>query len=212
MKHLLPYFKKYKKESIIAPLFKCLEACFVLTVPLIVAGMIDKGIAQGDKSYIITRFALLILMALLGLSCSFTAQYFAARAAVGTAAGIRRELLSKIQSLSFNETDDIGNATLITRLTSDINSVQSGVNMALRLFMRSPFIVFGALVMSFAVNKELSLIFVSVIAVLFVIVFAVMKATRVLFKDVQTRLDSVTKNTSENLQGVRVLRAFGQEE
>lgn len=212
MKHLLPYFKKYKKESIIAPLFKCLEACFDLTVPLIVAGMIDKGIAQGDESYIITRFALLILMALLGLSCSFTAQYFAARAAVGTAAGIRRELLSKIQSLSFNETDDIGNATLITRLTSDINSVQSGVNMALRLFMRSPFIVFGALVMSFAVNKELSLIFVSVIAVLFVIVFAVMKATRVLFKDVQTRLDSVTKNTSENLQGVRVIRAFGQEE
>lgn len=212
MKHLLPYFKRYKLESIIAPLFKCLEACFDLTVPLIVAGIIDKGIMAGDKNYIVSRFMLLILMALLGLACSFTAQYFAAKAAVGTAAALRTELLSKIQSLSFNEIDQTGKATLITRLTSDINSVQSGVNMALRLFMRSPFIVFGALIMAFYVNRELSLVFVLVITVLFVIVFAVMKITKGLYKNVQDRLDCVTKNTNENLHGVRVIRAFGQEE
>lgn len=212
MKHLLPYFKKYRFQSIIAPLFKCLEACFDLVVPLIVAGIIDKGIAGGDKSYILSRFALLILMALLGLTCSFTAQYFAAKVATSTAASLRVKLLSKIQSFSFNEIDETGKATLITRLTSDINSVQSGVNMALRLFMRSPFIVFGALIMAFRVNKELSSVFLSVIAVLFVIVFAFMKVTKALYKDVQGKLDIVTKNTSENLHGVRVIRAFGQED
>lgn len=211
MKHLFPYFKKYKIQSIIAPLFKCLEACFDLAVPLIVADIIDKGIANGDKPYILSRFLLLILMAVLGISSSFIAQYFAAKVATLTATGLRSLLISKIESLSFNEIDKIGQSTLITRMTGDINSVQNGLNMFLRLFMRSPFIVFGSLIMAFSVNKELSVVFVLVIAVLFVVVFSVMKITKPLYKDVQGRLDFVTENTKENLEGVRVIRAFGQE-
>lgn len=211
MKHLIPYFKKYKIQSVIAPLFKCLEACFDLIVPLIVADIIDVGISSNDKSYIVSRFLLLILMALLGISCSFVAQYFSAKVATSTASGLRHELISKIHTLSFNEIDKIGQATLITRMTGDINSVQNGLNMFLRLFMRSPFIVFGSLIMAFKVNKDLSLIFVVVIAVLFVVVFAVMKITSPLYKNVQSKLDAVTKNTKENLEGVRVIRAFGQE-
>lgn len=212
MKHLIPYFKKYKLQSILAPLFKMLEACFDLTVPLIVASIIDKGIANGDKGYIVSRFFMLILMAVMGLLSSFTAQFFAAKAAIGTSTGLRHELIKKIQSLSFNELDNIGKNTLITRLTGDINLVQNGVNMFLRLFMRSPFIVFGATVSAFFVNKELALIFVGVIAVLFIVVFGIMYITKPMHKAVQSQLDAVTGETRENLNGVHVIRAFSREE
>lgn len=211
MRHLIPYLKKYKFETVIAPLFKMLEACFDLTVPIIVAKMLDIGIANKDSKYIITHFALLIAMALLGLLSSFVAQYFAAKAAIGTATGLRRELMKKIQSFSFTELDRLGSSTLITRMTSDINQVQNGTNMFLRLFLRSPFIVFGAMVMAFMINPQISLIFVGVIIALFIIVFGIMRITSPMYKNVQQDLDSVTGVTREALNGVRVIRAFGQE-
>lgn len=212
MKHLKPYMKKYKWQSILAPAFKMLEAGFDLTVPLLVARIIDDGIAAGNTQVIWSNFALMLLMALLGLSCSFTAQFFAAKAAIGSAAGLRRDLLSHIQNFSFTELDTIGTSTLITRMTSDINQVQNGINMFLRLFLRSPFIVFGAMVMVFTLNTQLALIFVAAIAVLFVIVFGVMKITNPKYKQTQKNLDSLTAATRENLNGVRVIRAFGREE
>ena len=212
MKHLRPYMKKYKLQSILAPAFKMLEAGFDLTVPLLVARIIDDGIAAGNTQVIWSNFALMLLMALLGLACSFTAQFFAAKAAIGSAAGLRRDLLKHIQGLSFTELDTIGTATLITRMTSDINQVQNGINMFLRLFLRSPFIVFGAMVMVFTLNAHLALIFVAAIAVLFVIVFGIMKITNPKYKQTQKNLDSVTAATRENLNGVRVIRAFGREE
>lgn len=211
MKHLIPYLKKYKKESILAPLFKMLEACFDLIVPLIVADLIDVGIAGRDMHYILTRFGLLLVMALLGLSCSFTAQYFAARAATGTSAGLRHQLLDKIQSLSLTEFDQTGAATLITRMTSDVNQVQNGLNMFLRLFMRSPFIVFGAMIMAFTINAKMALLFLGAIIVLFIIVFGVMKLTAPLYSNTQKKLDKITEATREDLTGVRVIRAFGRE-
>ena len=212
MKHLRPYMKKYKLQSILAPAFKMLEAAFDLTVPLLVARIIDDGIAVGDSRVIWLNFALMLLMALLGLACSFTAQFFAAKAAIGSAAGLRRDLLSHIQSLSFTELDTIGTSTLITRMTSDVNQVQNGINMFLRLFLRSPFIVFGAMVMVFTLNTQLALIFVAAIAVLFVIVFGIMRITNPKYKALQKNLDGVTAATRENLNGVRVIRAFGREE
>lgn len=212
MKHLRPYIKKYKFQSILAPAFKMLEAGFDLTVPLLVARIIDDGIAAGNTQVIWTNFALMLLMALLGLACSFTAQFFAAKAAIGSAAGLRRDLLQHIQSLSFTELDTIGTATLITRMTSDINQVQNGINMFLRLFLRSPFIVFGAMIMVFTLNTHLALIFVAAIGILFVIVFGIMKITNPKYKQTQKNLDSVTAATRENLNGVRVIRAFGREE
>lgn len=212
MKHLIPYLKKYKLQSIVAPLFKMLEACFDLAVPLIVAGIIDNGIAKGDRDYIISRFVILILMAVLGLLSSFTAQFFAAKAAIGAATGLRHDLIKKIQSLSFSETDRIGKSTLITRLTSDINLVQNGLNIFLRLFMRSPFIVLGATVMAFTVNSDLAMIFLGVIVILFVVVFGIMAITRPLYKKVQNNLDTLTATTKENLSGVRVIRAFSRQE
>ena len=212
MKYLIPYLKKYKKESILAPLFKMLEACFDLIVPLIVADLIDVGIASRDTHYILTHFGLLLVMALLGLTCSFTAQYFAARAATGTSAGLRHELLDKIQSLSLTEFDQTGAATLITRMTSDVNQVQNGLNMTLRLFMRSPFIVFGAMIMAFTINAKLAQLFVAAIVVLFIIVFGVMKLTAPLYRRTQQKLDKITEATREDLTGVRVIRAFGREE
>lgn len=212
MKYLIPYLKKYKKESILAPLFKMLEACFDLIVPLIVADLIDVGIASRDTHYILTHFGLLLVMALLGLTCSFTAQYFAARTATGTSAGLRHELLDKIQSLSLTEFDQTGAATLITRMTSDVNQVQNGLNMTLRLFMRSPFIVFGAMIMAFTINAKMALLFVAAIVVLFIIVFGVMKLTAPLYRRTQQKLDKITEATREDLTGVRVIRAFGREE
>ena len=212
MKHLRPYMKKYKLQSILAPAFKMLEAAFDLTVPLLVARIIDEGVAVGNTQVIWSNFALMLLMALLGLSCSFTAQFFAAKAAIGSAAGLRRDLLAHIQDLSFTELDTIGTSTLITRMTSDINQVQNGINMVLRLFLRSPFIVFGAMVMVFTLNTQLALIFVGAIAILFVIVFGMMRITNPKYKALQKNLDGVTAATRENLNGVRVIRAFGREE
>lgn len=212
MKYLRPYLKQYRLESILAPAFKMLEAAFDLTVPLLVARMIDDGIAAGDSRVIWINFALMLCMALLGLACSFTAQYFAAKTAIGSAAGLRRDLLNHIQSLSFSELDTIGTATLITRMTSDVNQVQNGINMFLRLFLRSPFIVFGAMVLVFTLNARLALIFVAAIAILFVIVFGIMKITNPKYQALQKNLDGVTAATRENLNGVRVIRAFGREE
>lgn len=212
MKHLKPYIKKYKMQSILAPAFKMLEAGFDLTVPLLVAKIIDDGVAAGNAQVIWQNFALMLLMAILGLTCSFTAQFFAAKAAIGSAAGLRRDLLRHIQTLSFTELDTIGTATLITRMTSDINQVQNGINMFLRLFLRSPFIVFGAMVMVFTLNTQLALVFVAAIAVLFVIVFGIMRITNPKYKALQKNLDAVTAATRENLNGVRVIRAFGREE
>lgn len=212
MKHLLPYFKKYKIESIIAPLFKMLESCFDLVVPIIVAAIIDKGIATGDKTYIITRFLLLIAMAVCGFCCTIVAQFFAAKAATGTATGLRRELMAKISTFSFAELDKTGASTLVTRMTSDVNQVQEGINRFLRLFLRSPFIVFGAMIMAFTINAQVAIIFVIAIPVLFAIVFGIMRLTSPMYKTVQQNLDSVTNEVREDLNGVRVIRAFGREE
>lgn len=211
MKYLKEYFKRYKRESILAPLFKMLEACFDLIVPLVVADIINVGIASNDKTYILTRFALLLGMSLLGLLCSFTAQWFSAKAATGTAAALRMRLLDKIQSLSLTELDGMGVPTLITRMTSDVNQVQNGMNLFLRLFLRSPFIVIGAMVMAFSIDRRLSLIFLGVILVLFVIVGGVMYLSNPRNREVQKKLDGITAATRESLQGVRVIRAFGRE-
>lgn len=211
MRHLLPYLKKYRLQTILAPLFKMLEACFDLTVPMIVADIIDLGITNNNRQIIVSRFFLLLTMALLGLICSFAAQYFAARAAVGTATGLRRDLLQKIQSLSFTELDLVGTSTLITRMTSDVNQVQNGLNMFLRLFLRSPFIVFGSMILAFAINAQIALIFVAVILVLFAIVFGILRLTAPKYEAVQRGLDAVTGATREDLNGVRVIRAFGRE-
>ena len=211
MKALRPYMKKYKLQSILAPAFKMLEAAFDLTVPILVARIIDEGIAVGNTRVIWVNFALMLLMAVLGLICSFTAQFFAAKAAIGSATGLRRDLLRHIQTLSFTELDTIGTSTLITRMSADINQVQNGINMFLRLFLRSPFIVFGSLLMVFTINTHLALIFVAAIAILFVIVFGIMRLTNPRYKVLQKNLDSVTAATRENLNGVRVIRAFGRE-
>ena len=212
MKHLYPYLRRFRKESILAPLFKMLEATFDLLVPMVVADIIKVGIANGDTTYIWTRCGLLVLMALIGLLCSFTAQYFAARAAIGTSTGLRHELMAHIQSLSFSELDTLGVSTLITRMTSDVNQVQNGLNMFLRLFLRSPFIVAGAMIAAFTIDTQIALIFLAAIPVLAVIVFGIMRITSPMYKTVQARLDGVTGATRENLSGVRVVRAFGREE
>jgi ATP-binding cassette subfamily B multidrug efflux pump len=212
MKHLYPYLRRFRKESILAPLFKMLEATFDLLVPMVVADIIKVGIAGGDTTYIWTRCGLLVLMALIGLLCSFTAQYFAARAAIGTSTGLRHELMAHIQSLSFSELDTLGVSTLITRMTSDVNQVQNGLNMFLRLFLRSPFIVAGAMIAAFTIDTQIALIFLAAIPVLAVIVFGIMRITSPMYKTVQSRLDSVTGATRENLSGVRVVRAFGRED
>lgn len=211
MKYLLPFFKKYKKESILAPLFKMLEAMFDLIVPLVIAKIINIGIANGDRAYIIKSFLILIAMAVMGLLSSFTAQYFAAKAAIGTSAGLRHKLVEHIQSLNFAKLDEIGASTLITRMTADVNQVQNGINMFLRLFLRSPFIVFGAMIMAFSINFKISLIFAAAILVLFVIVFGIMFITKPKYKIQQNRLDTVTETARGNLEGVRVIRAFGKE-
>ncbi len=211
MKKLLVYLRDYKKECIFAPLFKLLEASFELIVPLVMAAIIDHGIAVSDRPYIFKMGGVLVLLALIGLICSITAQYFAAKAAVGFATKLRHSLFSHIGTLSFSEMDTIGSSTLITRITSDINQVQSGVNMVLRLFLRSPFIVFGAMIMAFTVNVKAALVFVVAIPLLSVVVFSVMLASIPLFKKVQSGLDRVLGHTRENLEGARVIRAFNKE-
>lgn len=212
MKYLKVYLKNYRAAGILAPLFKMLEAIFDLLVPLVVARIINVGITTRDTGYILRCCGILILMALIGLACSFTAQYFAAKAAIGSTTGLRHMLFAHIQSLGFSEMDTIGTSTLITRMTSDLNQVQNGLNLFLRLFLRSPFIVFGAMIMAFTIDVQLALIFVVVIPVLSVIVFGIMRWTSPRYKKIQSRLDNVTKATRENLSGVRVIRAFGREE
>lgn len=211
MKTLLPLLKKYRILCIVAPLFKMLEAAFDLAVPIIVASIIDEGIGNGDKEFILSRCLLLVLMAALGLTCSIIAQFFAARAAVESSADLRHKLFSHIGSLSFSQTDKMGTSTLITRMTGDINLVQNGVNMFLRLFLRSPFIVAGATVMAFFINKKIALAFAAAVVVLFIIVFGIMRVTNKMHKSVQYKMDDVTGAVRENISGVRVIRAFGRE-
>ena len=211
MKKLLVFLKDYKKESILGPLFKLLEASFELIVPLVVAAMIDVGIPNGDKGYIVKMALLLVLLGVVGLTSSITAQFFAAKAAVGFATKLRHALFEHIQKLSFGQMDGQGTATLITRMTSDVNQVQNGVNMVLRLFLRSPFIVFGAMIMAFTVDVKSAIIFVVVIPLLSIVVFAILLVSIPLFGKVQGQLDQVMRTTRENLTGVRVIRAFAKE-
>ena len=212
MKSLLVYLKDYKKESVLAPLFKMLEASFELLVPLVMAAVIDVGIADRDQPYIIRMCLVLIALGIIGLVCSITAQYFAAKAAAGFGTQLRHALFAHIQSFTFTEMDTIGTSTLITRMTSDINQVQSGVNLVLRLFLRSPFIVFGAMIMAFTVDVKAALVFVVAIPLLSVIVFGVMLITMPLYRKVQSYLDQVLLATRENLTGARVIRAFNKED
>lgn len=212
MKKLLYFMKDYKKESVLAPLFKMLEAFFELFVPLVVASIIDDGIVPKDSGHIIRMCLLLLVLAAVGLTCSITAQYFAAKSAVGAATGIRYELFTHIQTLGYEEMDTVGTSTLITRMTSDINQVQNGINLVLRLFLRSPFIVFGAMIMSFTIDVKAAMIFVVAIILLSIVVFGVMFITKPLYKKVQSGLDTILGTTRENLTGVRVIRAFHQEQ
>lgn len=212
MKKLLRYLKDYKKECVFAPLFKMLEATFELFVPLVMAAIIDTGIARSDTPYIIKMSIVLIVLGLIGLTCSITAQYFSAKAAVGFSTKVRHALFAHIESLSFSEMDKIGTSTLITRMTSDINQAQSGVNMVLRLFLRSPFIVIGAMVMAFTVDAKAAMTFVVTIPLLCIVVFGIMLLCIPLYKKVQAGLDGVLSITRENLTGMRVIRAFAKEE
>lgn len=212
MKKLLYFMKDYKKESVLAPLFKMLEAFFELFVPLVVASIIDDGIVPKDSEHIIRMCLLLLVLAEVGLTCSITAQYFAAKSAVGAATGIRYELFTHIQTLGYEEMDMVGTSTLITRMTSDINQVQNGINLVLRLFLRSPFIVFGAMIMAFTIDVKAAMIFVVAIILLSIVVFGVMFITKPLYKKVQSGLDTILGTTRENLTGVRVIRAFHQEQ
>ena len=212
MKKLLYFMKDYKKESVLAPLFKMLEAFFELFVPLVVASIIDDGIVPKDSEHIIRMCLLLLVLAAVGLTCSITAQYFAAKSAVGAATGIRYDLFTHIQTLGYEEMDMVGTSTLITRMTSDINQVQNGINLVLRLFLRSPFIVFGAMIMAFTIDVKAAMIFVVAIILLSIVVFGVMFITKPLYKKVQSGLDTILGTTRENLTGVRVIRAFHQEQ
>ena len=211
MKRLFSYMKDYKLEIILGPLFKMLEASFELFVPLVVARMVDVGIRGRDSGYILKMGGVLVLLALIGLACSLTAQYFAAKAATGAATSLRNDLFSHIGRLSYTEIDTVGTSTLITRMTSDINQVQSGINMTLRLLLRSPFVVFGAMVMAFTVDVRSAFVFVVTIPVLCVVVFGIMAVSMPLYKSVQRQLDKVLLTTRENLLGVRVIRAFNRQ-
>ena len=212
MLKLLRYLNNYKKESLLGPLFKLLEASFELLVPLVVAAIIDKGIGGGDKGYTVKMCLLLAALGVVGLISSVTAQYFAAKAAVGFASKVRHVLFGHIQSLSYSDIDSLGTSTLVTRMTSDMNQVQSGVNMTLRLLLRSPFVVFGAMIMAFTVDAKAAMTFVVTIPLLSVVVFGIMLICIPLYRRVQERLDSVLLSTRENLTGVRVIRAFCKEE
>ena len=212
MKKLLKYLKDYKLESVMGPLFKMLEASFELFVPLVMANIIDTGIKNADQPYIWKMCGMLILLAAIGLTCSLTAQYFSAKAAVGFGTALRNDLFRHINSLSYREIDTIGTSTLITRMTSDINQVQSGVNLVLRLFLRSPFIVFGAMIMAFQVNVRAALIFVVAIPLLSIVVFGILLISMPLYKKVQKQFDRVLLTTRENLLGARVVRAFNRQQ
>lgn len=212
MKKLLKYITEYRKECILGPLFKLLEACFDLTVPLVMSWLIDRGISQNDAPYIWKMGGLLLILAAIGLTCSITAQYFAAKAAVGFATKLRHAVFKHIESLSFTEMDEAGTSMVITRMTSDINQVQSGTNLALRLFLRSPFIVFGAAVMAFTIDVKAALVFAVVIPLLALVVFGIMLITMPMYQKVQEHLDRLLGVTRQNLSGVRVIRAFNKEQ
>ncbi len=212
MKKLFPFLRPYRKESILAPLFKLLEALMDLIVPLVIADIIDRGIANGDKVYILDRFIFLLLLAAVGLAFSITAQWFAAKASVGFATDLRQKLFDHIQSLSYSRVDTLGTDTLITRMTSDMNTLQNGVNMVLRLLLRSPFIVLGAMVCSFFIDVKSALVFVVAIPILSLVIYGLMALSIPLYRKVQAKLDRVLGLTSENLTGVRVIRAFCREE
>lgn len=212
MKIFLRFLRTYPKESVLAPLFKLLEAIFDLCVPLVVAAIIDRGIDAGDKPFIRQMCLVLVLLAFVGLACALTAQYFSAKAAVGSAARLRHDLFAHIQSFTYADTDRVGTSTLVTRMTSDVNQFQTGVNMTLRLLLRSPIIVFGAMIMAFTIDAKLALIFVAAIPLLSVVVFGIMLGGIPLYRRVQNRLDHVTAVTRENLSGVRVIRAFCKED
>lgn len=212
MRNLVVFLKGYVKETILAPSFKLLEVVFDLLVPIVVAQIIDVGIANNDHGYIVQRFIILLVMAAVGLTCSITAQFFAAKASTGFAAKLRQALFDHIQGLSFTELDTLGTNTLITRLTDDVNQVQNGLNMGLRLLLRSPFIVIGAMILAFTINVKCAIIFVVIIPILFAVIFSIMLVSIPLFKKVQAKLDHVTGLTRENLTGIRVIRAFCREE
>lgn len=212
MKKLLVYLKDYKVETVCAPLFKMLEAMFELFVPFVVADIIDHGIREANSGLVLKNGLLLVALGVIGLGCSITAQYFAAKAAVGFSTKLKHALFDHIQSLSFTEIDTMGTSTLITRMTSDVNQVQNGVNMVLRLFLRSPFIVFGAMIMAFFIDAREALIFAVTIPVLAIVVFGIMLVTMPMYKKVQAGLDAVLGATRENLTGARVIRAFHKEE
>ncbi|MBQ8396637.1 MAG: ABC transporter ATP-binding protein [Clostridia bacterium] len=211
MKTILTHLRAYRRDCVLAPLFKMLEAIFELFVPLVVAAIIDRGIEGGDRTVVWQMGSILVALGIIGLCCSVTAQYFAARAAVGSAASLRRALFAHIQSLSYTELDQLGTSTLITRMTADVNQVQSGVNLVLRLFLRSPFIVFGSMIMAFTIDVPAALVFVVTIPVLSLVVFGIMCWSIPRFKQVQGALDRVLGSTRENLSGARVIRAFGRE-
>ena len=211
MRKLLRYIKGYEKQTILAPLFKMLEACFELFVPLVVAGIIDTGIKNADTVYIWQRCGLLVLLAAVGLACSLTAQYFSATAALGFGTALRRDLFRHIDTLSYSELDGIGTPTLVTRMTSDINQVQNGVNLTLRLLLRVPFIVLGALVMAFSISPGLTVLFLAVTAVISLIIWGIMRTTMPIYRDAQNHLDRVTLLTRENYVGARVVRAFARQ-
>lgn len=212
MKKLVKYLKDYKLESVMGPLFKMLEASFELLVPLVMAKVIDVGIRNQDVTYILKMGGVLVLLGIIGLACSLTAQYFAAKAAVGFSTALRNDLFAHINHLSYSEQDTIGTATLVTRMTSDVNQVQAGLNLALRLLLRSPFIVFGAMIMAFTVNVKAAMVFAVAIPALSVVVFGIMALSMPLYKKVQRQLDQVTLATRENLTGARVIRAFNRQE
>lgn len=211
MRKLLKYLRNYKKESVIGPLFKMTEAVFELLVPIVMAKIVDVGIKNRDMHYVMMMCIVMVLLGLLGLACSLTAQFFAAKAAVGFGTELRSDMYAHINSLSYREIDEIGTSTLVTRITSDINQAQTGVNMALRLFLRSPFIVVGAVIMSFTISIKLSLIFVIMVPVLSVIIFGIMGKCIPLYKKVQKKLDRVLLSTRENLTGARVVRSFSRQ-
>ena len=212
MKQLLPFLKNYKIQSFLAPLFKMLEAIFELIVPIVVASIINDGIREGNLKLVVSKALLLVVLAVVGMVAAITAQFFAAKAATGFATEVRHALFKKIQTFSFNEIDSIGTSTLITRMTNDVNQAQSTVNMVLRLFLRSPFIVAGAFIMAFTIDAKISLIFLLVIVLLSIVVSVIMKCTVPMYKNVQNTLDSVTLMTRENLTGARVIRAFTEED
>ena len=212
MKRLFRYLRQYTKESILGPLFKLFEASLELIVPLIIAAIIDNGIAKGNNSFVIKMSLLLVLLGAIGLAFSVTAQFYAAKASVGFVAKIKHSLFSRVQELSSADIDKIGTSTLITRLTTDTSRVQSGMNLALRLLLRSPFVVFGAMIMAFTIDFKSALTFAAVIPLLSVVVFGIMLISMPLYKKVQKGVDGILLSTKENLAGIRVVRAFGKEE